>query len=365
MLLIIGNGFDINLGLKTRYSDFMKYIISEKGELYNTKLFEHLLQKFNNSANKEELRWIDLENELKIFSKSNINAIYREKNSISKDINGITNAYELSSFHYALKTTEDYSQFVKQFEIDYNMLTQRLFLYIKAQVNEEVKVASQAYLLIKKLAHKDEMPSRFQNQEILKIINFNYTNNNVFKKYFDIEKGVYKSLLDEATKNAVNIGTLSLINPIYYQIHGSLEEKNIILGIEGKSNLPDEFNFLKKGFRPNYSKNCNIEKLVKGNDTIVFFGFSFGETDSPYFRQFLGSYDDNKDIHTPSDKKGFADKKIIIFHWGETGYYQLTNRINALTEGNLDRFRQYNNVEFIDLQELKVTFYEDYDKYFT
>lgn len=69
MLLIIGNGFDINLGLKTRYSDFMRWWISND-IVHIGSLLEYLRNKFNKSSNHDELRWIDLENELKVYCKS-------------------------------------------------------------------------------------------------------------------------------------------------------------------------------------------------------------------------------------------------------------------------------------------------------
>lgn len=61
-LLIIGNGFDRNLGLKTDYSDFIKSpqflsLINQKNELCIYLESKHELQK-----------WIDIENEFKTYS---------------------------------------------------------------------------------------------------------------------------------------------------------------------------------------------------------------------------------------------------------------------------------------------------------
>lgn len=55
-LLIIGNGFDLDLGRKTRYSDFAKSEFWPKD--LDSDLYEHLNQK-----SKIE-RWFDLEGEL-------------------------------------------------------------------------------------------------------------------------------------------------------------------------------------------------------------------------------------------------------------------------------------------------------------
>ena len=362
MLLIVGNGFDINLGLKTRYSDFINSLYGSN-ELSKTELFKYLIQRYNESGHKEELRWIDLENELKEYCLKEFYSLYNFNFNNSITLNRSSFNQEFDKLFDNIKTNKGYEKFRLRFEKEYNTLIEKLFDYINSQVETNVNVHSQAYLLIKKLSNKYN--TVYINSAInpLSIINFNYTNKSILKKYFTIEKDNYVASLSETNFDAIRRNNVRLVEPNYYEIHGSLEEKNIILGIEGKFNLPDDFSFLKKGFRPNYSKNCNIERLVKENQTIIFFGFSFGETDSPYFRQFLGSYNADIDMYAPTEK-GFGDKKVYIFHWGDLGYYQITNRINTLTDGNLDRFRQYNTVEFIDLKKFSPTIHTDYDKYF-
>lgn len=63
-LMIVGNGFDINLGFKSGYNDFVDSddflkLISDKNELAI-----HLKEK------RKEQNWIDIENELKIYAQS-------------------------------------------------------------------------------------------------------------------------------------------------------------------------------------------------------------------------------------------------------------------------------------------------------
>ena len=62
-ILVLGNGFDLDLGLKTRYSDFAG---SDEWRKYSSKegnLFKYL------DVKKEIERWFDLESEL--FSYAN------------------------------------------------------------------------------------------------------------------------------------------------------------------------------------------------------------------------------------------------------------------------------------------------------
>ncbi|SOS48941.1 AbiH family protein [Tenacibaculum dicentrarchi] len=63
IVIIIGNGFDLSIGLKTSYSDFIKSI--EFQELLKN---ENLLAKHLNGIHTLQ-NWIDIENELKIYSK--------------------------------------------------------------------------------------------------------------------------------------------------------------------------------------------------------------------------------------------------------------------------------------------------------
>lgn len=61
-ILIIGNGFDLDLGLDTSYGSFWKWYVNECPEnLRNTKLFQYLKQKL------EKDKWMDLESNLEYF----------------------------------------------------------------------------------------------------------------------------------------------------------------------------------------------------------------------------------------------------------------------------------------------------------
>ena len=57
-LLIIGNGFDIDLGLKTKYSDFIESNCFDENK---NNLFKSIYRSYKN------MNWIDLENELKKY----------------------------------------------------------------------------------------------------------------------------------------------------------------------------------------------------------------------------------------------------------------------------------------------------------
>lgn len=121
-ILIIGNGFDLNLGLKTSYNDFLK-----------SSNFNSLLNSKNNLAihlkNKHDLaNWIDIENELKNYSHN-------------------------GNVHFRLN-----------FEQDFENLSNELKKYLLEIDYSSLNKNSKAYELFKKIAEEDFL-----------IFDFNYT----------------------------------------------------------------------------------------------------------------------------------------------------------------------------------------------
>ena len=63
VLLILGNGFDLNLGLKTSYADFIKDTFDINKECEDD-LCNYMVEVFKEG----DKNWIDIENELKEYS---------------------------------------------------------------------------------------------------------------------------------------------------------------------------------------------------------------------------------------------------------------------------------------------------------
>ena len=124
-VLIIGNGFDLNLRLETGYTHFIKSTYFNTLVESGNKLCKYL-------KDKQELQnWIDIENELKTYSRD----IYKEDNR-------------------------------KPFKNEYIRLRQALCDYLNSLDLTRIDTTSRAYEIIK------SMPS---GTEDLLVINFNYT----------------------------------------------------------------------------------------------------------------------------------------------------------------------------------------------
>ncbi|MFR8357317.1 MAG: AbiH family protein [Parabacteroides sp.] len=90
------------------------------------------------------------------------------------------------------------------------------------------------------------------------------------------------------------------------KVHGSIENKNIIFGVEDKANIKKEHIFLKKSYNINFTP-IDISNYLEISDSIIFFGHSLGETDHTYFRDFFFLY---KQI-----QQYFTERGIYILSW--------------------------------------------------
>ena len=229
VVLILGNGFDIDLGLKSTYTDFIN-------EAEWKRLCEELIKKFSDAfkqisllthmqkAGNDPSLWFDVENE--IYN-------YVKKTYSSQDTN-------------YLKRTSDLIQ------NEFDLLREGLYRYLKRitklfNLNEN----KWSYILLKTLIESN-------NREA--VFTFNYT-------------------------NSCTLCNLPQIDFTY--IHGNLDDKDIVLGCERKGSeyFPEPFSFMLKSNMINRPNNI-IEKLYKANE-VIFFGHSLNEFDFPYFKEFF------------------------------------------------------------------------------
>lgn len=222
-LLVIGNGFDLALGLKTSYIDFMEWLMNEHC-MDGTDLYEFLSNKFKIK------RWVDIENELRIYS------------------NKICNP-NLSNLN-----KEEKQKISSKFRREHKYLCNILCEYLKIQVNNnnwlETGFKNQS---IKQLLSK-------VNKEPLYVINFNYTD---------------------------TIKAFMVNNVVNHHIHGSLSDgENIVFGVEDSSILAKENTFLYKSYNPILNVNYLNERFEDAKH-ILFYGYSLGQTDHSYFEDFF------------------------------------------------------------------------------
>ena len=262
-ILIIGNGFDMELGLQTSYKNFINSSIYEKYE--NEIQDEYSFKKNYNFYIDEEFNifsyfrsvlniqnWIDLEMEIgKLATRRNF-ALE------TKDVTPVL-----------MKST---GPMMRSFEVLRECLNEFI-----ASVSISTKKLNYASSLLNILASEP--------RDNVQIVNFNYT-------------------------NLKNITGIEVKVPVHH-IHGYVTngyDTNIILGVQDDIEIDKSYSYIIKSHSPYYHSSRIID-LLEEADEVIFFGHSLGETDYPYFSDFFQS----QCKRIEPDKR----KKIRIFTFDE------------------------------------------------
>ena len=259
--LFIGNGFDLNNGLQTKFTDFYSHIKSTKSE--------------------NDIRQND------IYS-----CIEEDKDKWSyfeMELGQLTFKY---SEEQKNKLLEDIDEFREDF-IDYMTEQNELFLF-------DEKIAKQS--LVKTLTEYMNQLDEIEKEDILSIYNstpshrvFNFINFNYTDSLEQVVNLIDKktSLITNSVGN-VNCGNyLGEIIPIHKQL-----QTGMFLGVNDESQINSEiFSPTEKmslikptandGFRENTNK--KVENIINKSNIIVIYGMSLGETDKKWW-VYLGEW---------------------------------------------------------------------------
>ena len=222
-LLIVGNGFDLSMGFKTSYGDFMQSSYFPDKE--TSTLCSYLYDQYE-----ENIGWIDIENELSEYSR-----MLTTKKLNAKKINATLD--------------------IDSFREEYDELKSSLKFYLQ----EETKRA---------FAPSPENPAKRVVDKLpagSKIISFNYT-----------------SIIERLTWDKFKDSKGNLLH-----IHGSLAPyDDIVFGVEDSAKLSKEHVFLYKAYSP-HLKVQEFSDWLDSAERIIFYGYSLGDTDRQYFENFF------------------------------------------------------------------------------
>lgn len=251
ILYIIGNGFDLNLGLETSYNHFYEYYKNVKSDNTNVqKLKENISKKFDS--------WSDLELALGNYTQHLDNI--EDLDDILIDIGD-----ELSKYlHQEEKKLEKYEINQKMF-FDFLSFPENLFLPAdKEELSEQKKKWS-------------------NHHWNLNIFTFNYTS--------AIEK-----ILGENKKNVLlnnHTGAAQIQLGEVNHIHGYLDN-NMVIGVNDKSQIANEsFHDNRDVLESIVKTDCNranrnnidrqFTNRINGANLICIFGSSIGDTDNKWW----------------------------------------------------------------------------------
>ncbi len=251
ILYIIGNGFDLNIGLKTSYNDFYQYYKTVKSDNVN-------VQKLKDNISKTYDSWADLEIALGNYTQ-HLNTT-DEVDDILFDI-----GEELSKYLHLEEKKLANCEFNQRKFFDYLCFPENLFLPAD---NEKL------------LGIKSQWKNHQWN---LNIYTFNYTS--VIEKIFgDKQKNV---LLAHHNNNMpIQLGEIK-------HIHGYLDN-DMVIGVNDASQIKNEsfhsnrdvLEYIVKS-ECNHANRSNIDRQLTSKisvaNLICIFGSSIGETDNKWW----------------------------------------------------------------------------------
>lgn len=229
LLVVLGNGFDLDLNLKTSYKSFMEsktfkdylYASHSTNPYRKLNLFDYLQDKFDGNDKK----WIDIEIELREFAK----------------------AIDLSDY-------DDIPKAIGYIELSFNQVRYALSEYLTKIDYSTIDLQSTAIKTIKAVIKARNCV----------IYNFNYTDIRRLDNYFDV--------IPAFTVN---------------YIHGTLKEKTIVIGFENIKLRYPSLDFMIKYQSDSYSPPDDIRKDLEESEEVLIFGHTLGCTDHSYFQEFF------------------------------------------------------------------------------
>ena len=280
ILYLIGNGFDLRLGLPTRYADFLKYYERQTPKLgADLSLQEETIKKykkrfFAEMAEREgrgEEQWKDLEIALGEFT-----------TAFGDDADGFCDFYEdmnrsleayLSQYNSFEPTPEEVEKFREDLIYPYRYLKQK----------EEKKLRT---LTIAQAWYID-------------VISFNYTSS--------FECLCQDALLVGERNYPEGYSGHSVIYQGVKHVHGSLGEGGILLGVDHGEQIAsdqcrqcdDVMDLLLKP-QANEGRGTLVDEeclsLIAGADVICLFGLSLGPTDQMWWTAIKKRFLDNSEV---------------------------------------------------------------------
>lgn len=327
VVLILGNGFDLDLGLRTSYKDFYESRYCPK--TYPAPLIMHLNTRWPDGLDK--VKWYDLENEL-------LNYFLKIKEEYPR-VNDVITSKE--------------AEFLNKVSLD-NLRRDRYANY-DAEIESLMKknllsisdLTTYANIEIPNLDDLKQS-SIWRDQKALSLIK-----EGLSRHLAEIEQ---ESIRDGSLAFAIlgvlmNLTGLSVYNFNYtelpymsdgqdekiYYVHGKLDEENIIIGTKDDERYNDQYDFLQKSFAPSFNPPSVVYSLLASNE-IVIFGHSLGRNDSQYFKAFF-----KEQTSLTNTRK----KTITIFTKDEKSEIDIKRSLQEMTDYNLSSLYGMNEINII------------------
>lgn len=326
-ILVLGNGFDLYHGLKTKYYDFVQFV---KNPPMDT---EHrikqicdqntFLQYFIKVCEIND-NWIDCEEEIErvvLLVQKIINNSYIAENGVTRfnedvTISNIEFIIMQQLKKYGTELSVPAFAFKEEYVINKVLNKKKVLQDFRDELEEVIDALS--YYLGKELSEKDidNKCPQIADKEFQLVVNFNYTN--TYEKVY--------------SKDSI----------VFYQ-HGKLKRpRTVVLGIPDDNDISLDFVYFKKYFQRIQKRSGILEKeflrYEDQNDlnstTTYFFGMSMGKTDEDLIKQIIGRSD-----------------KIIIFYYDQEDYEgKVVNLIDVFGREKIEKWLNSDKIKFEELK---------------
>lgn len=253
-MLIIGNGFDLSLGLPTSYRNFVESCIFKK--MY----VKHIQKKKKNKISKPTLldylygkkfteRWYDIEAALLEY--------------VSKRPDG------------------SFVNNVEEDKEEYELLCKTLIEYLSSlfKTGNDLKQANMM---------RNTIAGQF-------LVNFTPGNNLIYSFNYTPIHLIINAIIANDSLNPIRVHGEISEKTIF---DGNIHDNSIILGIETDdlSNVAPGYSFLFKSNNPTY-RSSNIAFDLLNSRNVIFFGHSLNQMDFGYFEAFFKMLESNVDAN--------------------------------------------------------------------
>jgi hypothetical protein len=302
VLYFIGNGFDLNVGLRTRFSDVL-------GSYMHKFSTDRDIIEFKKDINQNFRDWSEFEQHM---------GKYTDKFSSSEDAAG--------AFYVYNKCIFDFQKYLQKY-----LRTEKN----KANFNIPEIVRSFKDSILNFTQYLNEEPKQIFDRILNTKVNYDYVSFN------------YTDTFDECLKIFKEDKGLPILytNNDYlgnvFHIHGTLEN-DMILGVDNINQIANivfrNLELVNRIIKPKINdllenqNNKTMNELIKNSDIYIVYGMSIGETDKTWWNAIAKQMIDNKDkrlvIFTYDDNSDFSIPYERIEHIRLWKQYFM-NQINA------------------------------------
>ena len=327
---LIGNGFDLNLGLKTHYRDYVDEYTHKRSKNQKSNMFRKIIKTDLDTWANAELA----------FGQYTDNALW---DGIELDAELYSDCHEDFCANLG-----DYLQ-KQESRLNYNLIQDEMakrFIHSIRSFTSGFKDVPRREIQAKIDSHSGGFVYNF--------INFNYT------ETVDKCLGRGKVIKD-------NIGLRQYHNMTYvsgigrsYHVHGYTNRGNMVLGVNDESQITNISLFDNKGeeFKNQIIKikanemneentDANVYDLLKTSDVIYIYGMSIGETDALWWQRIINVLDSKRNA-------------VLIIHCYDapTEAY-LPRRLQTFKRERIEKFLSYSNLDTNKIEQLKSRIYID------